>query len=75
MKTMYINEETFQPFVEVEMVPRVNGVLQENLSFNIYLPVEPMQDASVINDEERKKMMKEAVAAHINIDMSNLRKM
>jgi hypothetical protein len=74
MTATYINTETFQPFVEVEMVPRVNGQLQEDLSFSVYLPVEPMQDAIVMSGEEKKELMKDAVATHINMDLSVLQK-
>ena len=74
MSTIYVNPETFQPFVEIELVPKVNGKLQEQLSFSVFMPVETIQDARTMNENERKELMKGSVVDYADVDVSNFQK-
>jgi len=76
MTTLYINPDTFQPFMEFELVPKINGKFEEQYSIKAYLPVEPIQDSLAMDEDEGRKLVRESIIHYIKeeIDISNFQK-
>jgi len=70
--TMYIDPKTFQPFLEVELIPKINGKLEERYAIKSYVPLEPLQDANVLNEEDAAELARKVLIDGTSRDISTL---
>lgn len=56
---IFIDRDTFVPMVEVELIPKINGVLRPEYTIKTYMSIEAVQDASVMEKDNEIALVKE----------------